>query len=393
MPDTPAAPLDVRALREREFPHLDGEPPFLNAASLTPLPERARRAADAYNARRAAVHRLRGADFEPTMQRARAAAARLVNASADEIALLPNTSHGLNLAAQALHIEPGRRILASGHEFPANVYPWMKLAREGRAPLDIVPPDALGRPDEARLLEEIAHGDVAIFALSAVQFATGWSADLAKFGRACREQGTWFVVDAIQALGCIPVDVRAADVDVLATAGHKWLCGPFGTGFAYVRRELADRLDPPVVGWTAMEASADLDRCVDYRWKPVPGARRFEPGTQAWQDVAAFAEGMELLLETGIERIRDHVLALIDPLAGWLGEREDATVVSPMAPGLRSGVFAFRLGDTGRAYAALHHAGVRCALREGAIRVAPHLYNTAEEIATVIDVLERRERW
>ncbi|HEX8906889.1 MAG TPA: aminotransferase class V-fold PLP-dependent enzyme, partial [Longimicrobiaceae bacterium] len=217
--------------------------------------------------------------------------------------------------------------------------------------------------------------------------------DLAKFGRACREQGTWFVVDAIQALGSIPVDVRAADVDVLATAGHKWLCGPFGTGFAYLRRELADRLDPPVVGWTAMEASTDLDRCVDYRWEPVPGARRFEVATQAWQDVAAFAESLELLLETGVERIRAYVLGVIDPLAAWLAEQRDATVVSPMEPALRSGVFCFRLGDTERAYAALYRAGVRCALREGAVRIAPHLYNTAEEIATVIDVLERRERW
>lgn len=396
MPDTatPAAPLDVRALREREFPHLDGHPPYLNAASVAPLPERARRAADAYNARRAAVHQLRGADFEPTLQRARAAAARLVSAvSADEIALLPNTSYGLNLAAQALHLEEGRRIVVSANEFPANVYPWVKLAIEGRARVDVVRPDALGRPDEDRLLEEIAAGDVAIFALSAVQFATGWNADLAKFGRACREHGTWFVVDAIQALGCIPVDVRAADVDVLATAGHKWLCGPFGTGFAYVRGELAGQLEPPVVGWTAMEASADLERCVDYRWELVPTARRFEVSTQAWQDVAGFGESMELLLETGIERIRDHVFGLIDPLAQWLGGREDATIVSPMDAARRSGVFCFRLGDTERAYAALHRAGVRCALREGAIRIAPHLYNTAEEIAAVMDVLERRDQW
>ncbi|HEX6751289.1 MAG TPA: aminotransferase class V-fold PLP-dependent enzyme [Longimicrobium sp.] len=392
MPET-TAPLDVRALREREFPHLDGQPPYLNAASMAPLPERARRACDAYNARRAAVHQLRGADFEPTMRRAREAAARLVNADADEIALLPNTSYGINLAAQALKIEPGRRVLVSGFEFPANVYPWLKLAEEGRAPVEIIPPDALGRPDEERLLEEIARGDVAVLALSAVQFATGWNADLARFGRACRAQGTWFVVDAIQALGCIPVDVRAADADILATAGHKWLCAPFGTGFAYVRGELARQLEPAVVGWTAMKAGADLARCVDYRWEFVDDARRFEVSTQAWQDVAGFAEAMELLLETGIERIRGHVFGLIDPLAAWLGEQEDGVIVSGMEPGQRSGVFAFRLGDSERAYAALYRAGVRCALREGAIRIAPHLYNTAEEMATVMDVLERRERW
>jgi selenocysteine lyase/cysteine desulfurase len=385
--------IDVRALREREFPHLDGHPPYLNAASIGPLPERARRAVDAYNARRAAVHQLRGDDFEPTLQRARMAAARLVNATADEIALLPNTSHGVNLAAQCLPLEEGRRIVVSNLEFPANVYPWVQVAKEGRARVDVVPADELGRPDEDRLLDEIARGDVGIFALSAVQFATGWNADLAKFGRACREHGTWFVVDAIQALGCIPVDVRAAEIDVLATAGHKWLCGPLGTGFAYVRRELADRMEPRIVGWTALESSADLAHCVDYRWELVETARRFEVGTQPFQDLAGLAESLDLLLETGIERIRDHVLALIDPLAAWLGEREEATIVSSMEEGRRSGVFCFRLGDTERAYAELHRARVGCVLREGAIRIAPHLYNTTDDIARVMDVLEQQRAW
>jgi selenocysteine lyase/cysteine desulfurase len=395
MPDTanPAPPFDVRALREREFPSLDARPPYLNAASMAPLPVRARAACEAHLARRADVHAMRGDDFEPTLQRARASAARLVNASPDEIALLPNTSYGINLAAQCLPIEEGRRIVVSDQEFPANVYPWINVAMEGRARVDVVHTDGLGRPDEARLLEEIARGDVGIFALSAVQFATGWNADLARFGRACREHGTWFVVDGIQALGCVPVDVREAEVDVLATAGHKWLCGPFGTGFAYVRRELVDRMEPRIVGWTAMEASADLTRCVDYRWEWVPTARRFEVGTQAWQDVAGFTAAVELLLETGIERIREHVFGLLDPLAGWLAEQEDATIVSDLAPGRRSGVFAFRLGDTDRAYATLHRAGVMCALREGSVRIAPHLYNTAEEIATVIEMLERRDGW
>ncbi|HSU15161.1 aminotransferase class V-fold PLP-dependent enzyme [Longimicrobium sp.] len=395
MPDAsiPAAPIDVRALREREFPHLDGHPPYLNAASVAPLPERARAAIDAHNARRSAVHQLRSDDFEPTLQRARAAAARLVNASPDEIALLPNTSYGINLAAQCLPLEEGRRIVVSNLEFPANVYPWVQVAKEGRARVDVVPTDALGRPDEDRLLAEIARGDVGIFGLSAVQFATGWNADLEKFGRACREHGTWFVVDAIQALGCIPVDVRAAEIDVLATAGHKWLCGPFGTGFAYVRGELVERMEPRVVGWTALESSADLTACVRYRWELVEHARRFEVGTQAWQDVAGFTGSVNLLLETGIERIRDHVFALIDPLAAWLEAQEDATIVSPMEAARRSGVFCFRLGDTERAYAALHRARAVCSLREGAIRIAPHLYNTAGDIGRVMEILERRDGW
>ena len=385
-------PVDVRALREREFPHV-GEAPYLNAASMGPLPERARRVLDDYNLRRSRIHEMHGSDFEPVLARARAAAARLVNAGPGEIALMPNTSHGLNLAAQILPLEEGKRIVVSDLEFPANVYPWAQVAKEGRARVDVVRGDALGRPDAGRLMEELERGDVGIFALSAVQFATGWTADLAAFGRACREHGTWFVVDAIQALGCVPIDVRAAEIDVLATGGHKWLCGPFGTGFAYVRPELVARLEPRTVGWTAMQASADYADCCAYRWEFVDDARRFEVATQPYQDAAAFAQSLELLLEVGPENIQAHVLSILDPLAEWLAARDEAAIVSDLEPARRSGIFAFRYGDTAKAGRALARAGIQCVIREGSIRLSPHLYNTADDVAAVIDVLSRPGAW
>jgi cysteine desulfurase/selenocysteine lyase len=386
-PDT--APYDVHALRAAEFPHV-GASPYLNAASMGPLPERARRAVEAYNLRRSRIHEMRDDDFDPTLRRCRQAAAKLVGADEDEIALLPNTSHGINLAALALPVGRGRRMVVSDREFPANVYPWMGRARSEGAALTLVPCGAHGRPDVDRILEELDRGDVAIFALSAVQFATGWLADVPAFGRFCRERGIAFVVDGIQALGQVPFDVREAGVDVLAAGGHKWLCGPFATGFTYVRRELVESLEPPLVGWTSMEASFDYTRCVDYRWDWVPGARRYEVATQPFQDLAGFAESIGLLLEVGVRRIRRHVLGLVDPLAAWLAER-GVEIVSDMAPERRSGIFCFRPRDLAGAYRALHHAGVACVVREGAIRLSPHLYNTADEMARVMDVLSGAE--
>jgi selenocysteine lyase/cysteine desulfurase len=197
------------------------------------------------------------------------------------------------------------------------------------------------------------------------------------------------VVDAIQALGCVPIDVREAGVDILATGGHKWLCGPFGTGFAYLRRGLVERIEPRTVGWTAMKASADYADCCAYRWELVDDARRFEVATQPFQDVAAFTRSLELLLEVGQENVHAHVLSILDPLAEWLAGRDEAVIVSDLHPARRSGIFAFRFGDTAKAYGALHRAGVQCVLREGAIRLSPHLYNTAEDVAAVIGVLER----
>ncbi len=378
--------FDVEALRAAEFPRL-GSGVWLNAASMTPLPERTRRAVDAYSARRAAIHELRDADFEPTLRRARQAAARLIGAEADEIALTPSTSVGVNLAADVVPVRPGTRIVLSDREFPANVYPWMRLARERDVRLDVVPCDAAGRPDEDRILEELDRGDVSVFALSQVQFSNGWLHDLSRFGGFCREREIAFVVDAMQALGQVPTDVKAAEVDVLVTGGNKWLCAPFGTGFAYVRRELLASADPHVVGWTAMAASADYADVLDYRWEPVDDGRRFEHGTMPFQDCAGLAESIGLLLEVGVERIRRHVLALLDPVARALAARGAAEVTSDLSPARRSGILAFRPADAARVHRALHAAGIVCVVREGAVRLAPHLYNTAGEMARVLEVL------
>lgn len=383
-PDAHAA--DFRALRKREFPSV-ARAPWLNAASMTPLPERSRRAIEAYLGRRSDISSMRGADFDPLLARCRRAAARLTGADEDEIALLPNTSFGINLAAQCLPLEPGRRVLVSDREFPANVYPWLAMERLRGARVEVLPTDARGNPDEARMLEEVARGGVGILAISAVQFTSGWVADLEALGRACRAHGTWLVVDAIQALGQMPLDVRACNVDVLATGGHKWLCGPFGTGFTYVRREVIGRMEPHLIGWTSMTASAELERVLDYEYAFVEGARRFEVATQPFQDYAGLAESLEMLIEADPARIREHVLGLTDPLAAWLQAR-GVEVTSDLAPARRSGIFSFRPADPEKAYAALARAGVGCVVREGAVRLAPHLYNQPEDVAKVMDVLD-----
>ena len=376
---------DFRALRDREFPFA-ARAPYLNAASMAPLPERARLAVEAYNRRRSDIHSMCGADFEPVLARCRRAAARMIGAGEDEIALLPNTSFGINLAALSLPLERGRRVLLSDREFPANVYPWMALERLRGARVDVLPVDAAGNPDEARMLEELARGDVGILAVSAVQFTNGWVADLEALGRACRQHGTWFVVDGIQALGQLPVDVRACGIDVMAAGGHKWLCGPFGTGFTYVRREVVGRMEPHLIGWTSMTASADLERVLDYKYAFVQGARRFEVATQPWQDYAGLGESLELLLNADPARIRAHVLGLLHPLAAWLAER-GVEVTGVPRPERRSGIFSFRPADAAGVNRALARAGVGCVLREGAVRLSPHLYNQPEDVETVMDVL------
>ena len=338
------SPFDPERIRATEFPRL-ADSIYLNAASNGPVPERAHRALLASQEKRVAIGELTDAGLIETLRRARAAAARLVGADAGEIALGWNASYGINLAALSLPVRPGSTIVVSDREFPANVYPWM-----GRpdARLEIVPTNARGWPDEERLLERLTRGDVSVFALSSVQFASGYRADLARFGALCRERGIFFVVDAIQSLGQLPLDVRETRVDVLAAGGHKWLCSPFGTGFAYVRRELIERMEPRWIGWTGMEACSSLESLVDYAWSPRRDARRFEGGTLPVDGFAGFTESLGLLTEAGPERTGRHVLALLDPLVEWLRETPEAEVLSDLEPEHRSAIFCFRVPRPGR---------------------------------------------
>ncbi len=377
------APIDAAALRAVEFPDLSGG--YLNAASHTPIPARSLRALDEFHALRADPRALGEAELVQPLVRARETAARLIGADPAEIALGWNTSFGVNLAALSLPLPPRCTIVVSDREFPTNVYPWM--ATPG-ARMELVPTDEMGRPDEERLLERLDRGDVGAFALSSVQFSTGYRADLERFGRFCRERDIFFVVDAIQSLGQIPMDVEAARIDVLATGGQKWLCAPFGTGFAYVRRELIERMAPVLVGWTGMTASADVESLTAYRWGLRGDARRFEVATLPFHDFAGFCASVDLLLEVGVENVARHTTQLLDPVIDWLRGNEEIELVSAIEPERRSAILSFRTPDVDRVFERLTEAGVTCGRREGAIRLAPHLYNDAEDLARVLEVLE-----
>src|ERR1043166_8455414 len=228
-----AGHYDVTALRKTEFPWAD-RCIYLNHASTGPLPERARRAIEALSRERSEPFRLSDERLQGILADARRRAARLIHADVEEIALTTNTSYGLNLAARMLPLEPGDLVLVSDGEFPANVFPWRQLADKG-VRMELLPVTARGWPDEAAMLERMTDPRVRVLAISHVQFHTGYKADLARLGAAARANGTWLVVDAIQALGQVPFDVRETPGDPLACGAPKGLPPPSGAGVCLVR--------------------------------------------------------------------------------------------------------------------------------------------------------------
>lgn len=377
---------DARALREAEFPELAGTI-YLNSASTGPLPERSRQALEIFNRRRGAPHLLTDDDVFAMMDRTRALLAGLVNAGTDEIALTINTTYGLNLAAMGLPLKQGDVVVFSDREFPANVYPWLSLADRGIV-VDRVPVLASGWPDEDRLVERMQDPKVRVLAVSLAQFSNGYAVDLARLSAASRATGTWLVVDAIQGLGQLPVDLQKTPVDVLAAGGQKWLLGPWGTGFAYVRRELLPTLRPPIIDWMAYEGTDDFTRLINYSDTLRKNARRYELVTLPYQSFEALNHSLDLVLDHGVAAISAHVRRLQEPLVQWAQEHEIA-ITSPLDHH-RSAILCLAPPDARQRYDALRRAGIIVSFREGAIRIAPHLFNSPDEIERVVEVLDGR---
>jgi selenocysteine lyase/cysteine desulfurase len=375
----------VQDLRRIEFPWT-AETTYLNNASIGPLPERTRRVLDDFTALRTTPHLLPDTSLMGGLAGARATVSRLLNADVEEVALATNTSYGLNVAAISLPLQAGETVLVSDKEFPANVYPWLMLRDRGIA-VELAPTTSQGWPDEDLLLERLRDPSVRVLAVSFVQFSNGYRADLTRLGEACRANGTFFVVDAIQGVGQCPLDVRAMPIDLLACGAQKWLLSPWGSGFLYVRRELIPDLHPRVARWLAFQGTDDFTRLTDYDATFRVDARRFELATLPFQDLLGMTESIGLLLDVGVEQIHTYLEQVRRPLLA----AADAGVLelaSPIDPRHASSIVCVRTPHVEESYSALRRAGVVCVMREGSIRLSPHVYNTVAEIEQVVDILE-----
>jgi selenocysteine lyase/cysteine desulfurase len=357
---------------------------YLNHAGVAPISTRVAEALARYI--REATHKgasdyARGYDAE--IERVRGRAAALIGAQRDEIAFVKNTSEGLGLVAAGLDWQRGDRVVVCDLEYPSNVYAWWSLRSRG------VETVMLRGRDGALPLESVeaalAHPRTRLLALSSVEFGSGARNDLPALGRLCRERGVLFCVDAIQSLGCLPLDVTQCHIDFLAADGHKWLLSVEGCGLFFCRRALIERLTPRVVGWRSVTDNLDFDR---YHFDLQPGAGRFEEGTPNTPGIFALGAAIDLLLELGVEAIGQRVLELGDALCAGLAAR-GAVIASPRGPGQTSGIVAFTLPDEApaRTAARLRAAGVFVVERRACVRASPHFYNTQGDLDRLLRAL------
>jgi|SRR5665213_654347 len=313
-----------------------------------------------------------------TYEGLRYSAARLVNGSPQEIALVKNTSEGIATVAMGLDWQPGDRIVAFKEEFPANQYPWRRLEAKGVTITWLNATDGL---------EEIGRAarDARLLAISFVQFLTGHRADLAAIGEICHRRGVIFLVDAIQGLGVFPVDVQAAHIDALAADGHKWLTGPEGCGILYISKRLWEIVEPVEFGWTNVAGYNDYgSRDMALR----PDAGRYECGTLNTIGCFGLRAAIDFLLEVGVEKIGPIVQSLGDQIAEGI-RRKGYEVLGERTPENGAGIVSFRKNgiDSAGIIGRLRTENIIAAERAGWVRTSPHFYVEPGEIQKMIELL------
>jgi cysteine desulfurase / selenocysteine lyase len=321
---------------------------------------------------------LHYAKWLETYEGLRAGMARMINASAREIAIVKNTSEGIATIAMGLDWRAGDKVVVFREEFPANQYPWQRLAAKG------VHLEWLSVTDPLEKIEAAMRG-ARLLSISFVQFLTGYRADLIGIGEICKRHGVIFVVDAIQGLGAFPIDVQAAHIDALAADGHKWLLGPEGCGILYISQALQDQVEPVEFGWTNVAGYNDYG---SRDMKLRGDAGRYECGTLNTIGCYGLRAAIDFLLEIGIAKITVEVQKLGDRIASGAAEK-GYELACARTPENGAGIVSFRRADVDPVMivSALRRNGIATAARAGWVRTAPHFYITEEEIDKMLGLL------
>lgn len=294
--------------------------------------------------------------------RARAAAARLAGSDPAHTVLLPNASTGLFHAAFGM---PSGTVLVPAGEFPANHYPWRRSAGLGRAAPRWLTPDGRGRIT-ADVVRGALTDDVVALAVSAVDYRTGYRADLAALREVIGDR--LLIVDAIQGFGVAQLPWQAADVVV--AGGQKWLRAGWATGFATVSDRALERLEPTLTGWTGVEDVAVFDA---REHPPLAGAQRWSITNLSPVTAAALAAALELVERSGVAAIEAHIAVRVDQLIDTV-RACGGEVRSSTDPAHRAGIVSFQLPgtDTEHVAKALHTHGVTPSVRGDSLRLAAH---------------------
>ncbi len=357
---------------------------YLNSAAVSPIPLTA---IEAVNAQLTDVANNGSGNYlqwVATKDRARGLVAEMLGVRSEQIAFMRNTSDGFASVANGIKWKQTDNIVSFEHEFPANFYPWRMVRDRFGVELRLCR-EINGRIDTDELISMI-DSNTKLVAISAVQYASGFKADLERIGQAARNADALFAVDIIQGLGAMGFDLPAQFVDIAAGASHKWLCAPEGCGILYISDRAIERVEPTFVGWISVETPWDFaDRSQPFK----PNALAWESGTGASALFYGLEQSLKLLSETSLNKIDAYLEELTDELCSRVAEK-DYDIISSRTKGEKSAIVCIK-----------HRGGVHCnqiaehlqneniivSPRNDRLRIAPHFYNNKEDIERLVKAL------
>ncbi|MDX2129198.1 MAG: aminotransferase class V-fold PLP-dependent enzyme [Chloroherpetonaceae bacterium] len=356
------------------FPHLSNQK-YYNHAAVSPLSNRVVQAV------KSQLHEWNNGDIEnyltdlmPLSNVLRNRVARLIEANSSNVAFIPNTSYGLNVLAQGLKWNAGDRILLYEQDFPSNIYPFLNLKAKG-VEIDFIP-----YTDGTVSLEAIQQRltpKTKLLSLSYVQYITGARIDLKQVSETCHRNGTLFSVDAIQAIGAMPISCIESQIDFLAAGCHKWGMSPMGTGFLYISDQLLERIETSFWGWLSVEEPWDL---MNFNQSLRKEAKRFELGTYNWAGLAGMNEAFTIFEEIGKFNLEQKLLDLSETLINEL-EDKGLRCVLKNAVNQRSGIVSVNgFENPDRVVSQLLEKKIEVSARGGVLRISPHFYNSLDEM-------------
>lgn len=383
----PSATTDPAATRERlrqQMPVVE-KWAYFDHAAVAPLSGPACQAIQSWSTEAAAEGDVPWLTWDKRVEQTRSTAAQLMNASTEEIALVPSTTAGINLVAEGLDWRDGDNVVVLADEFPSNLFPWMQQAWRGVETRKVA--TDLGRIDFDEL-RAACDSRTRVVSLSWVGFGSGYRQPLETAAEIAHEAGALFFLDAIQGLSIYPLDVQQTPIDFLAADGHKWMLGPEGAGVAYLRKQHLDQLRPMGVGWHSVVNSGDYTN-PELRLRPT--AARYEGGSANMPGMLALGASLELLSAQPTAEIEAAVLDITDYLCERLQSVGVAVAshrkVEPSGHDPRSAIVVADVENPVAVRKRLLEAGVVTSVRNGRLRMAPHAYTSCEEVDRLVDAL------
>jgi selenocysteine lyase/cysteine desulfurase len=362
---------------------------YLNAAAQCPLPRVALHAAAQALEWKKFPHTMPEGVYFELPNRIRTSLAKLIGGAAEEIAITTGTSSGLAAVAAGLDWKPGDEVLIARGEFPAHFTTWLPMqARCGLKVIVIEPRERFLTADDF-----IAHigPRTRMVSTSLVRFDDGVRLDAARIARACHDASALLLLDAAQSAGAMPIDVRALGADFLTASGYKWLLSPYGTGFFWARAELIEQMRPGPFYWMALEDAEKFHTLSTGVYKLAEGARRWDsPETASFTNLSAMDASLSLLLRIGVETVWEHSRRLTAMMIDRL-PRDRFVLASPASAdsrGTYACVGARKQEKTAHLFEKLRAAQIFVSLREGSLRISPHLYNSERDIDHLLAVLD-----